>query len=102
LAPEHTKRWWKIAEDLQGTSKTTIPRFYFTPSHFQPIELHVFADASKKPYGAIVFLRIGEHTYFALARLHVVPLKPHTLPQLAAVFASRLVQFVVSSLPNLL
>ncbi|XP_065917547.1 uncharacterized protein [Dysidea avara] len=105
LFPEHTNRWWKIAEDLQDTSKITIPRFYFGPTYSQPVELHVFADASMKAYGAIAFLRTGEHTCFVLARSRVVPLKPHTLPRLelmAAVVASRLAQFVVSSLPHLL
>ena len=105
LSPEHTNRWWKIAEDLQDTSKITIPRFYFTPTRSQPVELHVFADASMKAYGAIAFLRSGENTCFTLARSRVAPLKPHTLPRLelmAAVVASRLAQFVLSSLPHLL
>jgi len=101
LPPEHTNRWQKIVEDLQGTSKVIIPRLYFTPSHSQPEELHVFADASMKAYGAIAFLRTGEHTCFVLARSRVAPLKPHTLPRLmAAVVASRLAQFIVSSLPT--
>ena len=49
--------------------------------------------------------RFGEHTSFLLARSRVVPHTTHTLLQLqlmAAIIASRLAQFVLSSLPYLL
>ena len=44
LFREQTNRWRKIPEDLQDTSKITIPRFYFAPTRSQPVELHVFAE----------------------------------------------------------
>ena len=96
LPIEHTNRRLKITEDLQNTISVKIPRYCFMSG-----QLHVFADASMKAYGAIAFLRFGEHTSFVLARSCVAPLKTHTLPKLelmAAIIASRLAQFVLSSL----
>ena len=50
--------WLQIAKDLQETTTIQIPRHYFTPVNDQPMELHVFSDASMKAYGAVAFLRM--------------------------------------------
>ena len=65
------------------------------------MQLHVFADASTKAYGAVVFLTCSDQTTFVMAKGRVAPLKPVTLPKLelmAAVIAAKLAKFVLDSL----
>jgi len=61
--------------------------------------IHCFADASQKAYGAIIFLT---QVSFVLAKTCAASLKQLTLPRLelmAALVATRLIQFVVTHLP---
>ena len=50
-------------------------------------------DASKKAYGAVIYICQGDHVSFVIAKTSVVPMKSHTLPRLelmAAIVGFRL------------
>jgi len=46
------------------------------------MQLHVFADASKKVYGAVAFFTSGNLTTLVMAKNRVTPLRTLTLPKL--------------------
>ena len=78
-----------------------IPRQYFPSLQFSVQELHVFADASTKTYGAVAFFRQDNYTSLVMSKTRVSPLKPMSLPRLelmAAVIAIRYAKFILSSI----
>ena len=66
------------------------------------MNLHVFADASMKTYGAVACLQSAEKVDFITGKSRVSPLKVDTtLPRLelqATVTAAHLAKFIVSTL----
>ncbi|XP_065197565.1 uncharacterized protein LOC135829088 [Sycon ciliatum] len=92
-------RWTDWAAELDQVATVEVPRCY-TPliAVATDIQLHVFADASEKAYGAAAYWRVENHgTQLAVspvaAKARVAPLKPASIPRLelqAAVLASRL------------
>ncbi|XP_070576393.1 uncharacterized protein [Ptychodera flava] len=103
LGNEMCKQWTDIAHDLSKTTELKFKRQYFD-SPIQPdsqdYDLHVFADASKKAYGAVAYLRHGNETAIVMAKTRVAPLKELTLPQLelmAALVGSRLIKFLCNA-----
>ena len=99
---EVAKEWQAIVTDIQKLPNFSIARRYFnttfTTSH---MELHVFATASTKAYGAVAFLCRKQETSFVMAKSRVAPLKALTLPKLelmAEVVATRLSNFIIHSL----
>ena len=98
-------KWIGILADLRELSNLLMPRLYFPPSqagtHID--NLFVFADASTKAYGTIVYLNSGNHISLAMLKNHVAPTRTVTLPRLelmAAVTANRLTEFVCFSIPH--
>ena len=91
--------WLTIAQEIEDATTTTITRHYcFTSGHKQ---LHVFADASLKAYGTVVYLTSGDKVNFIFAKSRIAPVQTLTLPRLelmAAVLAGRVTKFVVNSL----
>lgn len=110
LPPELRTKWDSIADDIQEASKTTLSRRFFSQSETQTSTtyLHMFADASPKAYGAVVYISNGNQSSLVMAKSRTAPLKKLTLPQLelmAALIGTRLANFVYHALkpryPNL-
>ena len=95
-------RWITVATEIQYATNISINRQYLSIE--DPItvdQLHIFADASTKAYGAVAYIRSGSRTAFIMAKTRVAPLKELTLPKLelmAAVVATRVSTFIITSL----
>ena len=95
--------WLIIAKDIQVATTVTMPRQYFTNADLSSTaaQLHVFADASIKAYGAVAYLQVNEQMAFVIAKTRVAPVKELTLPKLelmAALIAARVSNFIATSL----
>ncbi|XP_029348389.1 uncharacterized protein LOC115034949 [Acyrthosiphon pisum] len=98
--------WVKYRKGLSMLNKLTIPRNIGCNKILANIQIHGFADASIKCYGACIFLRStneqGEHTAKLIcAKSKVAPLKVISLPRLelcAALLLARLVSRIVPKL----
>ncbi|XP_025190399.1 uncharacterized protein LOC112590994 [Melanaphis sacchari] len=105
--PDHIRiEWVKYRKSLSMLNKLTIPRNIGGSQKLTNIQIHGFADASIKCYGACIFLRStneqGEHTAKLIcAKSKVTPLKVISLPRLelcAALLLARLVSRIVPKL----
>lgn len=91
-------KWLNFKEKLKFLNKISIQRHVLISNHTR-LELHAFADASERAYGACVYARsVNEFNQIAVhlisAKSRVAPLKSITLPRLelcAAVLAAQLV-----------
>jgi len=95
-------RWTAILDDLRELP-ILMPRLYFPLNHAGTHidNLFVFADASTKAYGAIVYLNSSSQVCLAMSKNRVAPLKAISLTRLelmAVVTATRLAEFVCSSI----
>ena len=94
-------RWNKMVQEIREDTELVIPRRYFTSMQFLAQELHIFADASMKAYGAVAYFKQDNHTSLIMSKTKVSPLKTISLPRLelmAAVLAIRLAKFIISSI----
>ena len=101
LDPNFRASWQHIAIDLQKATTIELPRKNFSSSPTKLVNLHVFADASMKAYGAVAYLQQDGEVAFVMAKSRVAPLKNLTLPRLevkAAVVAAQLATSVVAAL----
>ena len=101
--PFHEKlqeKWVRIRSDILEFSN--IPRAYFPILSDKVIDhLYVFADASTKAYGAIVYLCSDNNISFVMSKSRVAPIRALTLPKLelmAAVTATKVAKFVQASI----
>lgn len=82
-----------------------IPRWLKTDS-LEQVQIHGFSDASKKAYGAVIYVRTIEpsgkvHTNLLIAKSRIAPLDEVTIPRLelmAADLLSRLLKVVQSAM----
>lgn len=81
-----SKDWVKFREQLGKLNEFSIPRAILC-SKYQRIEMHGFADASAKAYGAVIYIRsISENgeiqTSFLCSKSKVAPIGRVTIPKL--------------------
>ena len=100
------EKWIAILADLQELPQLMIPRVYFpsSQSNMQISNMFVFADASTKAYGAVVYLSRDNHICLAMSKTRVAPIKATSLLRLErmeAVTATRLAKFVYSAVPHI-
>ncbi|XP_061386899.1 uncharacterized protein LOC133321844 [Musca vetustissima] len=95
--------WSNIRQQLSVAEQFKIPRFV---AFNNSTNIHAFADASTKAYGACIYVVTqtsgGLHSSLLCSKSRVAPLKHTTLPRLelcAAVLATQLLDFVLSLLP---
>ena len=101
LEESFQNRWIKIIQEIREATELVIPRRYFTAIQFAVQDLHVFADASTKAYGAVAYFSQDTYTSLVMSKTRVAPLKTMSLPRLelmAAVLATRLATFILSSI----
>ena len=94
-------KWTAILTDLRELPNLFIPRLYFKGGTCID-NLFVCSDASTKAYGAIVYLGSAGHVSLAMSKTRMAPIRTVTQPRLelmAAVTATRLAEFVCSSIP---
>jgi len=81
LEPELSQQWQSIVSDIKKLPQFRINRQYFTITYDrQNVQLHLFADASTKAYGAVAFFKLQQECSFIMAKARVAPLKRPTLP----------------------
>ena len=87
---------------LQKLPQLLIPRPYFPCSQVSTKFDHiiVFADASTKAYGAVVYLNSNDHVCLAMSKICLQATSLPRLELMAAATATRLTDLVRSSLPH--
>ena len=111
LQGDEAELFQKWVDGLQLLQRAQIPRCYsaaegpdWTSDAHK--KLHVFADASPKGYGAVVYLRTVQpdgsfHVSMVMSKARVAPLKRQTVPRLelmACLMAAQLVELVRKAL----
>ena len=101
-------RWLDVMSGMEDLKGLKIPRNLMpvSPDPEEPVELHVFCDASKAAYGAVAYLRSVKedrdfHTCLVASKTRVAPLQEVSLPRLellGAVLAARLANYILSSI----
>ncbi|XP_024875128.1 uncharacterized protein LOC112456671 [Temnothorax curvispinosus] len=96
--------WLQFQDQLSIIHNFTIPR-YVLCKQASRIQIHGFADASEKAYGACLYVRItnpqGQHsTQLLCSKSRVAPLKTITLPRLELSAAVLLVQLADKALKS--
>lgn len=92
-----SEKWLQFEYELDAIHHLEIKRLVISNT-YKFTELHVFADASEKAYGACAYLRVIDshnniHVSLISAKSRVAPIRKTTLPRLelnAAVIASQL------------
>ena len=88
LPLETLERWKTWLQGLREANIISVPRCIFNECQGEPlrVQLHGFADASKRAYCAMIFIvvKTSMHTYVRLlsAKTRVAPLKLLTIPRL--------------------
>ena len=85
------KRWEAWKKEIENISMVSVPRWFgFHKKATNIIQLHIFCDASKKAYGAVVYLKcleinlVNHSSCFLLSKSRLNPLgdKGITIPKL--------------------
>ena len=102
------EQWLKLAQDLKMVGVVQLKRQYFhcrSLSELQSVQLHGFADASERAYGAVVYLRVElidgtVFTELVTSRTRVAPINGDTIPRLellGALVLARLINSVLTA-----
>ena len=77
------EEWTTIIDDIQQLPELAIDRCYFKKGFTSAdVNLHVFADASVKAYGAVAYLVSENYVTFVMAKNLVAPLRARRYPSL--------------------
>jgi len=105
LSTDLSTEWNTIAANITSATMLLFPHKFtasIPPPKDAATNLHVFADASLKAYGAVAYLQQDQQpATLVMSKTRVAPLKQITLPKLelmAAVIAVRLSEFITTSL----
>lgn len=87
LPAEHHTKWTTFRNSLPILSQITFPRHVYANEIPKTKQLHIFADASEKAYGAAIYIRSTTNNGRIIVRLlcsksRVAPTKKITLPRL--------------------
>lgn len=74
-------KWFGIDRDIIDLPIVIFSRTYLHKQSGMPDHI-IFADASTKVYGAVVYLHNEAKISLAMSKSHVAPLKALTLPRL--------------------
>jgi len=102
------EQWLKLVQDAKKVGVVEVRRHYhlgLSSGDLQSIQLHGFADASEKAYGAVVYLRLETTTGTVFTQLlssktRVAPINGETIPRLellGALVLARLVNTVLTA-----
>ena len=102
------EQWLKLTQDLKMDGVVQLKRHYFhgkSLSELQSVQLHGFADASERAYGAVVYLRVEltdgtVFTELVTSRTRVAPINGDTIPRLellGALVLARLINSVLTA-----
>lgn len=99
LTPDLLNQWIQFREELNNIKRINLPR-WLSMKRDNPIELHVFADASQAAYAAVVYLKSTDemgitHVNIVTAKTKVAPVeKEISIPRMelcAALLAAKLI-----------
>ncbi|XP_066603078.1 uncharacterized protein [Prorops nasuta] len=98
LPPDVNQRWINYCDSLKDLGAISIPRWLgVLPT--SKLELHGFADASKRAYGAVIYLRAlndlgGVNISLLISKTKVSPIKTVSIPNLELNGAALLVRLL--------
>ncbi|XP_051167644.1 uncharacterized protein LOC127285590 [Leptopilina boulardi] len=93
--------WNNYRNQLQCLNEIKFKRYILSPDHTE-LQIHGFADASEKAYGACLYFRVTNsqgqhHCALICAKSKVAPLKATTLPRLELCAANLLIKLYKST-----
>ncbi|XP_037930931.1 uncharacterized protein LOC119665760 [Teleopsis dalmanni] len=98
-------QWIEFRENLKDVKKISVPRFVLAEKRVARVEMHGFADASKRAFGCCIYIRsicvdndVTMQLWFAKSR--VAPLKTLSLPKLKLLAAELLSKLVTKTKSN--
>ncbi|XP_068723841.1 uncharacterized protein [Montipora capricornis] len=98
------EQWLKLTQDLKMVGVVQLERHYFhgkSLSELQSVQLHGFADASERAYGAVVYLRVESPDGTVFTELVTfAPINGDTIPRLellGALVLARLIKSVLTA-----
>ena len=106
LPHDFQQKWYELRNELATIEQVKIPRWVGITTN-NPIQIHMFTDASELCYGLAVYVRVfsnGQwHSQLLCSRNRVAPLKLNTIPRLELCVMELIHQMVpkLSALPAL-
>lgn len=106
LSEDIAIKWGKFRRDLTSIENISIPRWNRYAPSISTIELHGFADASEKVYGAVVYSRVTteygkKFVTLLTSKTKVAPLRKISVPRLelcGAVLVAKILDFAKRTL----
>ena len=107
---ELNQQWLSTLSDLRQAGRVSFKRCYaegLNGNEVKSVQLHCFGDASKKAYGAVVYMRVEYESRFecqlVASKTRVAPLAKQSIPRLellSNLTASRLLKSVSQALED--